>query len=350
MNRSHAILAGPLFFALLGTAFCVWSALGNDVNFCVTTGCTLYQDFTIAGISLWWFGTAAFGALAGLALLGAAEWARIIAALAILGDICLLLLMAFTAPCISCLVAALLFAIIYFLLRREPAPQSRMRPEERRHSVLLWVWAALFVVNVGAVARSQADVWPILDESENPVTRMFFSPSCRYCIEGINALSGNVDVAFYPLAETEADVWKVARMRALLDEGLNIAQALAQSQNASAPSTFASWRPGMMLLRFRLLRNKAHVFAAGSQGVPFFEQRGLPGDIRERVERAQQPRGQAEAGAGRTGAGRAPAAGAADDDTPRDERLPLDTGDLAGSGGSTQCGGAVPCPPGAEAR
>ncbi|WP_165079207.1 MULTISPECIES: hypothetical protein [unclassified Desulfovibrio] len=345
MNRSHAILAGPLFFALLGTAFCVWSALGNDVNFCVTTGCTLYQDFTVAGISLWWFGTAAFGALAGLALLGAAEWARIVAALAILGDICLLLLMAFTAPCISCLVAALLFAIIYFLLRREPAPQSRMRPEERRHSVLLWVWAALFVVNVGAVARSQADVWPILDESENPVTRMFFSPSCRYCIEGINALSGNVDVAFYPLAETEADVWKVARMRALLDEGLNIAQALAQSQNVQEPSGFASWRPGMLLLRFRLLRNKAHVFAAGSQGVPFFEQRGLPGDIRERVERAQQPRGHADARPGR--AVTSPAA--PDDDTPRDERLPLETGGLTGSGG-TQCGGAVPCPPGSEAR
>ena len=345
MNRSHAILAGPLFFALLGTAFCVWSALGNDVNFCVTTGCTLYQDFTVAGISLWWFGTAAFGALAGLSLLGAAEWARIVAALAILGDICLLLLMAFTAPCISCLVAALLFAIIYFLLRREPAPQSRMRPEGRRHSVLLWVWAALFVVNVGAVARSQADVWPILDESENPVTRMFFSPSCRYCIEGINALSGNVDVAFYPLAETEADVWKVARMRALLDEGLNIAQALAQSQKVQEPSGFASWRPGMLLLRFRLLRNKAHVFAAGSQGVPFFEQRGLPGDIRERVERAQQPRAQSDARPGRTGTSPA----AQDDDTPRDERLPLDTGGLTSSGG-TQCGGAVPCPPGTEVR
>ena len=343
MNKNHAILAGPLFFALLGTAFCVWSALGNDVNFCVTTGCTLYQDFTVAGISLWWFGTAAFGALAGLSLLGAAEWGRILAGLALAGDICLLLLMAFTAPCISCLVAALLFAIIYFLLRRVPAPQSRMRPEERRHSVLLWVWAALFVINVGAVARSQADVWPILDESENAVTRMFFSPSCRYCIEGINALSGNVDVAFYPLAETEADVWKVARMRALLDEGLNIAQALAQSQNAQAPSGFAAWRPDMLLLRFRLLRNKAHIFAAGSQGVPFFEQRGLPGDIRERVERSQQPR--SPAGAAR------PGRAAPVDDSPRDESLPVDTGaSLSVPLADTQCGGGRPCPPGVEAR
>lgn len=354
MYRSHAILAGPLFFALLGTAFCVWSALGNDVNFCVTTGCTLYQDFTVAGISLWWFGTAAFGALAGLSLLGAADWGRILAALALFGDICLLLLMAFTAPCVSCLVAALLFAVVYFLLRRAPAPQSRMHGKERRTSVLLWVWLALFVVNLGAVARSQADVWPILGEGENAATRMFFSPSCRYCIEGINALSGKVDVAFYPLAETDADVWKVARMRALLDEGLNLAQALAQSQNAIAPSGIGSWRPDMLLLRFRLLRNKAHIFAAGSQGVPFFEQRGLPGDIRERVERAHQSRNPAGAAAGNAGRETAPAA-APRDDTPRDERLPLDTGGafsgtVSDSGAGFQCGGGRPCPPGVQGR
>lgn len=357
MYRSHAILAGPLFLALLGTAFCVWSALGNDVNFCVTTGCTLYQDFTVAGISLWWFGTAAFGALAGLSLLGAADWGRILAALALFGDICLLLLMACTAPCVSCLVAALLFALVYFFLRRASAPQSRMRGKEQRNSVLLWVWLALFVVNLGAVARSQTDVWPILGESENAATRMFFSPSCRYCIEGINALSGKVDVAFYPLAETDADVWKVARMRALLDEGFNLAQALAQSQNATAPSGIDSWRPDMLLLRFRLLRNKAHIFAAGSQGVPFFEQRGLPGDIRERVERPHQSRNPAEGTAGNAGRGAAPATGTAapGDDTPRDERLPLDmggglSGTVSGSGAAFQCGGDRPCPPGVQGR
>lgn len=341
MKRSRAILAGPLFFALLGTAFCVWSALGNDVNFCVTTGCTLYQDVTVAGLSLWWFGTAAFGALAGLSLLGLSSSARMLAALALSGDIFLLLLLALTAPCISCLVAALLFAGVYFLLRRAQGAQRRLLGEKQGHSLLLWVWLALFVINVGAVARSQTDVWPILDESENAVTRMFFSPSCRYCIEGVNALSGKVDVAFYPLAETEADFWKVAQMRQLLDKGLNLAQALAQSQNATAPSEFASWRPDMILLRFRMLRNKAHIFAAGSQGVPFFEQRGLPTDLRERSERSQQGRNPAEAQNARSARGRSQALA---DDSPRDERLPVD------SGANFQCGGNRPCPPGAESR
>lgn len=345
MNRSHAILAGPLFFALLGTAFCVWSALGNDVNFCVTTGCTLYQDVTVAGFSLWWFGTAAFGILAALSLLGLAGLARRIAALAVFADIFLLLLLALTAPCISCLVAALLFALTYLLLRREPAAQGRILGQKRRHSLLLWVWLALFVVNAGAVLRSQTDVWPILDESENAVTRMFFSPSCRYCIEGVNALSGKVDVAFYPLAETEADVWKVAHMRQLLDKGLNLAQALAQSQNITASPGLSAWRPDMLLLRFRLLRNKAHIFAAGSQGVPFFEQRGLPADLRERAERPQSGRSLADTQGARSVRGRTQTSGTAPlDDAPRDEHLPLD------SGSSLQCGGKVPCPPGSESR
>lgn len=354
MNKIHAILAGPFFFALLGTTFCVWRALGNDINVCVTAGCILYQDVTVAGISFWWFGVAAFGVLAGLSLLGVAAWGRILAALALAGDICLLLLMAVTSPCISCLVVALLFALVYFLLRRIPAPQSRMRVEKRRPSLLLWVWLALFVVNLGTVVRSQADVWPILDESGNATTRLFFSPSCRYCIEAINTLSGKVDVAFYPLAETEADVWKIARMRALLDEeGLNIAQAVAQSQNVTVPSDLSGWRPGMLLLRFRMLRNKAHIFAAGSQGVPFFEQRGLPGDIRDRVEHPQQSRSPVDATGKNTSL---PAGNAAPTENEvRDERLPLDTGDalsgtVSDSGGNFQCGGARPCPPGVKGR
>ena len=56
MNRSHEIVTGALCLALLGAAFCAWSALGNEVNLCVTAGCSLYQDTTLAGISLWWLG------------------------------------------------------------------------------------------------------------------------------------------------------------------------------------------------------------------------------------------------------------------------------------------------------
>lgn len=325
MTKTHAALAGPLTLGLIAIAFCIWSAFGNDINICVTTGCTLYEDASVFGVSLWWIGAAAFCALCACAILGQAAAGRWLAALFLLGDICLLLLMAFTAPCVSCLVIALIFALIYYLFRRAAPDSQRKGAPQPRASLLLWIWLALFVVNLGQVARSQLDVWPILDESGEPNLRMFFSPSCKYCIEGINALSGNINVAFYPLAENESDIARIDKMIILLDQGMNLAEALDQSKEAAFAGFWAAYNPDVLLLRFRLLRNKAHVFSQGSQGVPFFERKGLPPDIVAKANAAKSPV-QLEAPQP------APVKGG-------DENLPAELSD------STQCDGQTPCPP-----
>lgn len=325
MTKSHAILAGPLALACIAIAFCIWSALGNDVNICVTTGCMLYQDFAIAKISLWWLGAAAFACLGACALLGQAAIGRWLAALFLIGDVLLLLLMAFTAPCVSCLTVALFFALSYALFRRRCLAGQRQNQtgSRRRFSILLAVWLVLFIVNAGQVARSQIGVWPILDESGDASTRMFFSPSCRYCIEGVNALSGNINVAFYPLAETEADIAKVDRMMAFLDDGLGLAEAMGRSQQTEFENFWQALSPHMLLLRFRMLRNKAHLFAQGAQGVPFFERKGLPSALI--TKREKKPA--------------APAAVPVSPPAGGDYRMPPELLD------SGQCGGKVPCPP-----
>ena len=64
MKQDYGISGGALAAALLGMLFCIWTALGNEVAFCVTAGCSLYQDLVIGGLSMWWIGTAAFGVLA----------------------------------------------------------------------------------------------------------------------------------------------------------------------------------------------------------------------------------------------------------------------------------------------
>lgn len=332
MKRNHAVLAGPLILALAGLFFCVWSAFGNDVNFCVTTGCTLYQDFSIGGISLWWFGTGAFAILAACAILGQIRPGRWLAGLFVFGDIFLLALLAFTAPCISCMVVAALFALCYWWFRRsENLPLRPGQPVVKRHSVLLWIWLALFVINIGLVARSQLDIWAILDESQDPRIRMFFSPSCTYCVEGINVLSGNVNVAFYPIAENDADVYRLAKMEQLLNEGMSLAEALGKSVDEAPHGFFSAFRPDILLLRFRLLRNKAHIFQAGSQAVPFFETRGLPADIAAKARERHTPRASAK---------EAPAASSQPDEgSPKDHALPYE---LEPSG---QCGPGVDCPP-----
>ena len=145
--RKPQLLMGPLALALLGMAFCLWSAFGNDINFCVTAGCSLYQDFSIGGVSLWWLGMTAFAGLFLLALVGASAWGVVFSALALTGDIALLLLMVFTAPCISCLVVAVFFALSFCAFRRAYADEERRGPQ--RHSLLLLIWMALFLVNVG---------------------------------------------------------------------------------------------------------------------------------------------------------------------------------------------------------
>ena len=347
MKRSREILTGSLCVTLLAAAFCVWSAFGNDVNFCVTAGCSLYQDFTVGGVSLWWLGTGTFALLALLALLGAAAAGRLLAGLALLGDICLLLLMALTAPCVSCLVVAVFFALSYLGFRQAEPAQARGRDSHGRRSVLLWIWVLLFTVNVGAVARSQTEVWPIMGAGDEATVRMFFSPSCPSCREGINILSGHVDVVFYPLAENDNDVYKVAQMRRLLDAGMNLAEALAQSQNVAVPRGLASLSPDLLWLRFKMLRNKAHVFSAGAQTVPFFEYHGLPGMLVKQQERRQRqsPGSVSDQMEGRPGVPAAqspvlPPSGQADPtgQAGQDAGLPLDP-QVAG-----QCGGPTPCP------
>ena len=310
--------------AVLAAAFCIWSAFGNEVNLCVTSGCALFQDTSVAGISLWWAGGVMFTLLAAAALMGAAQLGLILAGLALLGDIGLLLLMAVKAPCVRCLIVACFFAMIYAGFR-QAAQRSRsgLPADKPGRSLLLALWALLSIVNTGTALRTQADVWAITDNSNEASVRMFFSPSCPSCQEGIALLSGHVDVAFYPLAENEADIHTVARMLRLMDNGASLSEALTKAKDIAAPSGMAATAPDM-LLRLRMLRNKAHVFMAGSQTVPFFEYHGLPAMLKKNTK---QQAGQASLPQAPTPP---PAAGSAD--------LPLDP-QVAG-----QCSGTTPCP------
>lgn len=63
MKRSTNILVLPLFLSVLAFVFCLWIGLGNRFEICVTAGCTLFEDAKLAGISMWWYGAAAFTAL-----------------------------------------------------------------------------------------------------------------------------------------------------------------------------------------------------------------------------------------------------------------------------------------------
>lgn len=323
------IMPAPLFVALLGVAFCAWSASGNALNLCVTTGCALFQDLTVGGISMWWIGVAGFGVLALLAVSGRPALGLLGAGFALVLDCLLLVLMLLTAPCAGCLVAGLLFALTYAAFRQYAAPRRQAR---MGRSLLLATWTVLCIINIAGIARSELGTWPLYG-SEDSSMRLYFSPSCSACREAIAILSGKANVVFYPVNEYDHDVTTIALMEQALARGATMQAALTSALAVERPTNEVSdYSLSMLALRFRLLCNKARVFAAGGQ-LPYFEFKGLPAAFTDKSAAASRSRSQTPAA---SSSSQSPSAGGAS----TDYSLPIDTG-VAGS-----CGGpnAAPCP------
>lgn len=298
--------------SLLGAAFTTWSAWGNAIDLCFTAGCTIYQDTTIAGVSVWWIGTGGFGLLGLTAIVGRPALALFVSAMALFLDCFLLLLLALTAPCVACMIAGLFLAMIYAVIRNA----AHVKPPPSRSWLLLF-WMFLLVANLFNVARSELGIWAI-KEAVAPNMRFYFSPGCSACQEGIRALSDRADVSFYPIAKNEQEVLIIAAMKQSIQQGASMADALKRAPEAptSTPANF--YKPDMLLLRFALLRNASHALNVGGGALPLIENLGLP---RENVFNA--PRAERRI---------AP-----------QQRAP-DSGLPVGSDAPAQCGGAVPCP------
>ncbi|MBO4295626.1 MAG: hypothetical protein J5863_02585 [Desulfovibrio sp.] len=290
MKRSPSPVYGALVLSVAALAFCVWVKTGNSFDICFTEGCTLYADASFAGISLWWFGALAFGLLALLALLRHAGLGHLLAGLCVAADICLLALMAFTAPCFNCLVAAGFFLAVYLSFRRACQPAQTISSRGQGRSLLALLWTLFFLFNAGAVLKSFAGVWAVNENLEHAKVHFYFSPSCPSCRKGVEALAGKVDVAFLPVAESSRDLARIRIMARELHSGSNILEALAKSEAASEPGLLDYLDRDMLAVKFRVLRNQAHVFHAGSQVVPFVEYQGLPGHLAKAAEASSAAR------------------------------------------------------------
>ena len=267
-NRGFMPIA--FLLSLLGAGFTSWSAWGNAIDLCFTAGCTIYQDASIAGISMWWLGTGGFCLLALLSILGRSGLALFVSAVALSLDCLLLLLLAVTAPCVACLIAGTFFALIYASCR---STAQVKRPLSR--SWLLFCWAFLLVANLINVARSEMGTWA-MQESAEPNIKFYFSPSCPACQNGIRALTGRADVSFYAVSKNEQDTLQIAAMKQAVQRGASMAEALGHAQKEPSPAGLRRYAPDMLLLRFALLRNTSYALNAGGGVLPLVEHLGLP--------------------------------------------------------------------------
>lgn len=278
-NRSHNPLYIPLLLAVCGVIFSIWNAQDASSVPCVSSGCTLYQSFSINGFSLWWAGIAIFTLLGLLALTRHAVLGRWLSGLAVLLDCGLLLIMILTLPCLACMTAALLLALSYMAFRS--ATQPERRNGLRRHaSPLLIVWSALFLLTLGGLARSAIEPWAIRSPEviEEATARVFFSPSCSACRQLVMGMS-DADarrVIWCPIAEEEKDLAIILNLKRRLDEGTPLNRAFIPSLETPSLSFFEMFHPDVLLTQFRLWCNAAQVITTSNGRLPLVAFMGVP--------------------------------------------------------------------------
>lgn len=296
-SQERRFLPLPFFLALVGILFSLWNLMGDASALCVTEGCSLFRDFSLAGVSMWWLGVAGFSVLLLAAIPGFSGAGMALAGLGLALDCLLLAIMLATAPCFSCLIVGLLLALV-FVSFRWTVRQEQHRRGPASLSPLLAVWTLLFVVDAGCIVRDAVGPWMLtvtpaqsvqttqagpVEEPQAVAVQIYFSPSCSACLTLVRAYDAGRSgaAAWYPVAENARDLLIIDDMRRRMDEGAPLGKAV-EAALAAAPekaSSAALVRPGMLWLQFRLWRNSAHVLNAGSPRLPFVEFHGLPAGL-----------------------------------------------------------------------
>lgn len=282
--------------ALTGALFCILqTAAAPGAIPCPGTGCHLFQDFTLYGISLWWAGVAYFAFMVLVCLRRAKMFALAVASLALAADGVLLAIMLLTASCVACLGAAAFIGLLFLALRRHIYSRTVTNPKP---PVLFIVWAGLFIAATVNAGTEQLPSWQ-LHGPENAERRIYFSPSCPACRDAVTVFAGSA--AFIPVAERDSDYAAIYRMRQALAAGETLVDALAAADNGTAEEP---WTAETALYRLMLLRNKAEVLRLGFDRLPLILINGMPRSLRPERE------------TGASGTGRAPEQSTASADLP----------------------------------
>ena len=271
VSRRQPISWGSVLLALLATGFCLVQAGPLADALCPSTGCLLFRDVRVAGISLWWVGAGTFACIALLCLLRRTALAFSFVALCLAVDCLLLMVMIFIAPCLSCLGAALFLGLLFLLLR--PTPQGWFTGQSRP-SALFIIWGLLFVANGAAVLNEQLGTW-VIHGAEHSERRVYFSPSCPACKDAVAAFA--TGAAFVPVMKDESDFAAIVRLEDGLRNGLSLQDAFSASLSGPEPDISLARN---LRLRLRLLRNKADILRLGFDKLPLIMINGLPQSLR----------------------------------------------------------------------
>lgn len=258
--------ASSISLAVLGALFCVMNALGID-TFCTTSGCAITADFTVFGLSLYWFGALGFLLFIGLRLTMGPRLAFYFAATFLLLDVLFLLLMSFMAPCLSCVIVGILIAATamsaYFDHRT-----AHMEPHApRTFFAICLVWIVALSPNLVNISLEMIPPYAIHGNADAQV-KIFFSPTCPACRTMVEQMieSGGNDVALYPVGKGNQDMRMLCAMKCNYESTGDIKTALEACWSANCKS---DPRPiDRLKLHFHVWRNKNYLVRMGKDSVP----------------------------------------------------------------------------------
>ena len=296
-SQSKSPLLLPLLPALAGLALSVWNLVDTASIPCPTAGCAIQAAFTLGGVALWWPGALLFALLAVCALTGQRRPGYALAGLALLGDIPLLLLMLFSMPCFTCMLAALCIALTFMAFREPAGGMLRSRGTPQRPVVLV-LWALLFIATAGLFLRGTVSPWAIAAPDGQPSIRVYFSFDCAACRKLLFGMSSDMasTVAWYPVAEGAESATAALAMERALQNGLSVADALREARAAEPASVGQRLAPSWWIMQIRLWINRSHVLLSGHDLLPMVEFYGTPNALlaSPRVQRPQTARPEAD--------------------------------------------------------
>ncbi len=271
---SAAAGIGRYVFGILGALFCVLNGLGMEIA-CLTTGCSVYADYSFLGLSFYVWGAGAFGVAVVLAGLDRLRPGLYLAwsALLVVADVGFLAWQTVFMPCSSCLVVAALLALglLSGLVHAAARTSVRLRRGAR---VVLGAWLLLFVIDATDAAREQFRPWPIHGDPETAQYEIWFSLTCPNCRETLQTILYTPEMAdlvvLYPVAKDDGDVDKFDLFYCGLQTEVPLDEALDRSWEAEECDAedvdLTRWEQAV--LRLRLAWNKALLVRKGHTAVP----------------------------------------------------------------------------------
>ena len=249
---------------VVGLSFCLLSAFRMTDVLCITQGCSVYEDFSLFGVSLYGFGSAAFLMLLFFAIARQGRYLLMASAFFLILDSVFLTTQILLWPCMKCLIVAALFGAVMVV--------AMIQYQDKKTGMkwVMSVWFLLFFVDVIAVAKESVSPWPVYGYDAAPV-HLYFSPTCPSCQGMIDALlaktSAPTQIALYPISKNPEDTVKIMFLEKQLKKGTTLKEALVLCQQAKEVNTIYD----MAYLRTVLntFKNMSALSRMGVTHVPF---------------------------------------------------------------------------------